>query len=595
MPTYQPSLRDMMFVIEEIGELARISRLPGYDEASPDLVAAVLEEAGRFGAEVLAPLNPVGDHVGVTMEAGRVFLAPGFVDSYHHFVEGGWNAVPFDPEHGGQGLPWLVATAVQEIWHAANMSFGLIPMLTQGAVECLSVHGTPEQKEMLLPKLVSGHWTGTMNLTEPSAGSDVGALRTKAVKEGDHYRITGQKIFITGGEHDAAENIIHLVLARLPDAPPGVRGISLFVVPKMLVNPDGSLGARNDVKCLKLEHKLGIHGSPTCVMAFGEDEGAIGTLVGQENQGLALMFTMMNNARLAVGLEGIAVGDRAYRKAVAYARERVQGSAPGGGGNVAIINHPDVRRMLMTGRALSEATRALAYYVASRIDIAKRDPDQAAQSEAHAIVELLIPVVKAWGTNSGIQVADLAIQVFGGMGFIEESGVAQHLRDARITAIYEGTNGIQAMDLVGRKLIRDGGAAFHAFLARLRHLDAELAAAPGESFAVLRRRLAEAVFAASTAAERLLAGHREDPHLAGSTAAPFLELVGIAAGGWLMARMALAAQRRLDGGDADEPFLAGKIATARFYAESIMPKAGALLASVEAGSGSVMALPQDWF
>ena len=401
MPVFTAPVTDMLFAIEEVGGLAEIAALPGCEEATSDLVAAVLEEAGKFGAEVLAPLNPSGDREGCRLENGRVTLPAGFVEAYRRFVEGGWNAVPFTPDHGGQGLPWLVATAVQEVWHAANMSFGLIPMLTQGAVETIAEHAPPAVRDMFIDKLVTGEWTGTMNLTEPSAGSDVGALRSKAEPDGDRWRIRGQKIFITGGEHDAAANIVHLVLARIPNAPPGVKGISLFAVPKFLVNPDGSLGRRNDVKCIKIEEKLGIHASPTCVMAFGEDEGAVGWLLGRENQGLGLMFTMMNNARLAVGLEGVAVAERATQKAVAYARERVQ--------HVAIIKHPDVRRMLLTSRALVEATRALTYYVASRIDISKRHPDAAVREAVHARVELLTPVVKAWATGSGIQVADLAV------------------------------------------------------------------------------------------------------------------------------------------------------------------------------------------
>jgi alkylation response protein AidB-like acyl-CoA dehydrogenase len=586
MPVFTPPVVDMLFAIEEAGELARVSSLPDYEEATPDLVTAVLAEAGRFGAEVLAPLNAIGDREGCHLDNGRVTLPNGFAAAYRQFVDGGWNAVPFNPDHGGQGLPWLVATAVQEIWHAANMSFGLIPMLTQGAVECLNEHATPAIKAMFLDKLVSGEWTGTMNLTEPAAGSDVGALRSKAEPDGDRWRIRGQKIFITGGEHDAPSNIIHLVLARVPDAPTGVKGISLFAVPKYLVNPDGSLGRRNDVKCIKIEEKLGIHGSPTCVMAFGEDEGAVGWLLGKENQGLTLMFTMMNNARLAVGLEGIAVGERAYQKAVAYARERVQ--------HVAIINHPDVRRTLLTSRALVEATRALAYYTASRIDISKRHPDADLRAHTHARVELLTPVVKAWGTASGIQVADMAIQVFGGMGYIEESGVAQHLRDARITAIYEGTNGIQAMDLVNRKLLRDGGAAFRDLLNEIRTLDAELAAAGSESCTVIRHALEQAVSAATRAADFIHAGHGGDAALAGAAASPFLELVGITCGGWMMARLALAAHRRMADG-ADDPFLPAKIATARFFAEALLPKTGALLAAVQAGSGSIQAFRDDWF
>ncbi|CCG40270.1 acyl-CoA dehydrogenase [Magnetospirillum molischianum] len=594
MPTFTPPVRDMAFVINEIGALDRISALPGYEEATPDLVGAVLEEAGRFGAGVLAPLNPVGDREGCELEGEKVKLPTGFVDAYRRFVESGWNAVPFEPEFGGQGLPWLVATAVQEIWHAANMSFGLIPMLTQGAVELLSVHGTADQKALLLPQLVSGAWTGTMNLTEPGAGSDVGALRTRAVRDGDRYRITGQKIFITAGEHDAAENIIHLVLARLPDAPPGAKGISLFVVPKFLVNPDGSLGKRNDVSCIKLEHKMGINGSPTCVMAFGEDEGAIGTLVGRENQGLALMFTMMNNARLAVGLQGVAIAERATQKAVAYARERIQGIAPGRDAPGPIIHHPDVRRMLMTQRALVEAGRALTYFTAAQIDLSRRSPDKAERAAAHALVDLLIPVVKSWGTANGVQIADMAVQVFGGMGFVEETGVAQHLRDARIAPIYEGTNGIQALDLIGRKLIRDRGEAMQALLTQIRQTEAELAEVGGEALARLRSELAAATTRCAETVAWILAHQSEDPNLAGAVASPFLNLVAFTAGGWMTARMALAAQRQLASAS-DDPFLMAKITTARFYADQILPQTAGLSVMVTAGADSVMALAVDGF
>jgi len=482
----------------------------------------------------------------------------------------------------------VVATAVQEIWHAANMAFALTPMLTQGAVEALSLHGSDELKQTYLAKLISGEWTGTMNLTEPSAGSDVGALRTKAVKQADGtYRITGQKIFITSGDHEMAENIVHLVLARLPDAPAGVKGISLFVVPKYLVNPDGSLGKRNDVTCIKLEEKLGIHGSPTCVMAFGEHEGAVGWLVGEENKGLALMFTMMNNARLSVGLEGVAQCERATQKAVAYAKERVQGGGP-------IIIHPDVRRMLLTSKALTEATRAVAYYAASLLDIARHHPDAAKRAESQALVDLLIPVVKAWSTDTGLAVTSTAIQVFGGMGFVEETGVAQHMRDARIAQIYEGTNGIQAMDLAGRKVVRDNGRAFGLLLERIRTADSELAAA-GEGWATLKHRLGAAAAACEQAGQFLLKNHAADAALLGSVAVPFLELVGITVGGWLMAKAGLKADALLAQGADGSDYLSAKVVTARHFGDAVLTRAGALLAQIEAGSGQIMALDADRF
>ncbi|MBI5165679.1 MAG: acyl-CoA dehydrogenase [Magnetospirillum sp.] len=589
MPRFDAPVQELAFVLDEIAGLAEIAGLPGGEEATPDLVAAVLEEAARFGGEILAPLNPVGDRQGCRLSNGMVTTPAGFPAAYARFVDGGWNGIAFAPDFGGQGLPWAVGTAVQEIWHAANMAFALVPMLTQGAVEALSHHGTAEQKRLYLPKLIRGEWTGTMNLTEPQAGSDVGALRTKAVPVGDgSWRISGQKIFITGGDHDLAENIVHLVLARTPGAPAGVRGISLFLVPKFLVGPDGALGPRNEVACIKLEHKLGINGSPTCTMAFGDGDGALGWMIGAENQGLALMFTMMNNARLAVGLEGIAQAERAYQKARAYARERVQGHDPLTRQPVTILHHPDVRRMLLDAKARTEAARALALYVAGQIDRARTCPD------AHRRVELLTPVVKAYGTETGVAVADTAIQVFGGMGYIDETGVAQHLRDARIAPIYEGTNGIQALDLVGRKLLKDGGAAFSALVAEMRALDAPLAAA-GAEVAGLRRRLAEAVNAADAAGRHILGGAGADPRLAAAVAWPFLLLVATATCGWLMAKAALAARRRLAAGDQAVPFLEGKIVTARAYAELHLVQAESYLAQVESGSTSVMALSDDQF
>jgi alkylation response protein AidB-like acyl-CoA dehydrogenase len=593
MPTFRPPIQDMAFVVEHLAGLPEISALPGFEDATADLVMAVLAEAGRFGAEVLAPLNPIGDQQGCRLENGTVTSPKGFREAYGQFVEGGWNAVPFEPEYGGQGLPQLVATAVQEIWHAANMSLALTPMLTQGAVEALAVHGSDQLKQRYLPKLISGEWTGTMNLTEPSAGSDVGALRTKALRQDDGtYRIMGQKIFITSGDHDLADNIIHLVLARLPDAPAGIKGISLFLVPKFLVKDDGGLGARNDLACIKLEEKMGIHGSATCVMAYGENDGAIGWLVGEENKGLALMFTMMNNARLSVGLEGVAQAERAYQKAAQYARERVQGQVPGKAEPVAIIHHPDVRRMLMESKALVEATRALAYFTAGRIDIAKHHCDPAERAKAQGVVDLLIPVVKAWSTDTGFHVATNAVQVFGGMGYIEETGVSQQLRDVRIAAIYEGTNGIQAMDLVGRKLLRDGGKTLAAFVAEMRRLEADMA---GDQWAGLRKRLGAAISATEAAATFLLGNSAADPFLAGAVAAPFLELVGITAGGWLMAKAAITAEGLLKAGAEGGDYLTAKGITARFYGDAVLTRAGGLLAQIEAGSAATMALDQDSF
>ena len=444
--TYAAPLKDMRFVLEHVAGLDQIARLPGGDAADPELVEQILAQAGAFAAEQLAPLNVVGDRQGSRLENGVVRTPEGWREAYRQHVDGGWNSVPFEPDFGGQGVPWLVATAVNEMWQSANMAFALCPLLNMGAVELLSAHGSPEQKSVYLAKMVSGDWTGTMNLTEPQAGSDVGALRTRAVAENGHYRIKGQKIFITYGEHDLTENIVHMVLARTPDAPPGSRGISLFIVPKFLPGPDGRPKDRNDLRCVSLEHKLGIHASPTAVMAYGDNDGAIGFLVGEENRGLEYMFTMMNNARLNVGLQGVAIAERAYQQACAYARTRVQGREFGASGKAAavpIIRHPDVRRMLLTMRAATEAARALTYYAFAALDLAKRHPDAAERARHQARVDLLTPVAKAWSTDIGVEVASIGIQVHGGMGFIEETGAAQHLRDARIAPIYEGTNGIQ--------------------------------------------------------------------------------------------------------------------------------------------------------
>src|SRR5690606_10972149 len=460
----------------------------------------------------------------------------GFREAYRQFVEGGWNGVPFPVEHGGQGLPWLVSTALSEMWASANLSFSLCPLLTQGAIDLLQAHGSEAQKEMFLPRMISGEWTGTMNLTEPQAGSDVGALRTRAERNGDHYLIRGQKIFITYGEHDFTDNIIHMVLARTPDAPPGIRGISLFVVPKVLVESDGRLGARNDVRVASLEHKLGIHASPTCVMSYGDDTGAVGYLIGEEGRGIEYMFTMMNNARLGVGLEGVAIAERAYQQAVAFARERIQGrdALSGDEAPVPIIRHPDVRRMLLSIRADTEATRALAYYVAAAMDRARGAQSDVERQRWQQRVDLLIPVVKAFSTDVGVDAASTALQVHGGMGFIEETGAAQHYRDARIAPIYEGTNGIQALDLLGRKTLRDKGAALQALIAEI-EVDASAGIGSGNPhIRTIHERLGEAATALARAGRSLIERRQGADVLAGAT--PFLRLVGLATTGWLLGR-----------------------------------------------------------
>ncbi|GAB4392828.1 MAG: acyl-CoA dehydrogenase [Kiloniellaceae bacterium] len=584
--TYAAPIREMRFALDAIAELPEIARLPGYEEATPDLVSAILEEAGRLAGEVIAPLNHPGDREGSVFENGVVRTPDGFQEAYRQFVEGGWNALPFDTDFGGQGLPWALATAVQEMWQAANLSFGLCPLLTAGAVELLQAHGSDRQKTDYLAKMISGEWTGTMNLTEPQAGSDVGALKTRAVRNGDHYLITGQKIYITWGEHDCADNIVHMVLARLPDAPEGTRGISLFLVPKFIVNEDGSLGPRNDLRCVSIEHKLGIKASPTAVMSYGDSGGAVGYLVGEENKGMACMFTMMNNARLAVGLQGVAIAERAYQQARAYAFERVQSKAidasPENKDSVKIIRHPDVRRMLATMKARTEAARALAYLAAAALDRAKREPEAEKRKAAQARLDLLIPLTKAWCTDIGCEVASIGVQVHGGMGFIEETGAAQHYRDARILPIYEGTNGIQALDLLGRKLLRDEGAAMTQLILELR------AGLPEDDS--LRAPLAAAVGILDRTTAWLLENGAKDLSLGAAGATPYQSLCASVLGGWLLARSAEEAAK----GD-DKAFAAAKLKTARFYADNLLGEVSGLAEAVTHGAAAALAFADDDF
>ncbi|QEL65303.1 3-(methylthio)propanoyl-CoA dehydrogenase [Oryzomicrobium terrae] len=597
MAEYIAPLREMQFVMQELAGLEQVAQLPGCEEATADLADAILDEASKFASNVLSPLNWSGDQEGAKWANNAVTMPAGFKSAYQQFAENGWTALACDPEFGGQGLPKILSTPVNEMWKSANMAFSLCPMLTQGAIEALLVAGSDELKQRYLPKMVSGEWTGTMNLTEPNAGSDLAAVRTRAEPQGDGtYKVFGQKIFITYGDHDMVSNTVHLVLARLPDAPEGVKGISLFVVPKFMVNADGSLGARNDAYCVSIEHKLGIHASPTAVMAFGDNGGAIGYLVGQENRGLEYMFIMMNAARFAVGMEGVALAERAYQRARDYAKERIQGTEVGvrGGPKVAIIKHPDVRRMLMSMRSQTEAMRALAYVVAAAMDAAKRHPDEAERAKNQAFADLMIPVVKGWSTEQSIEIASTGVQVHGGMGFIEETGAAQHLRDARITAIYEGTTAIQANDLIGRKMAREGGVTMKAVLGLMQQTLGKLAEAKGEQFAVIRARLAAGVAALTKASEYMVATYGSDIKAAHAGSVPFLKLTGIVAGGWQMARAALIAQAKIDGGDAD-PFYAAKVVTTRFYADHILTQADGLAESIVAGASGVMALGEDQF
>ena len=591
MSTYTAPLKDMQFAIAEFAGLAEVARLPGCEEVNAELIEAVLTEAAKFAQGVLDPLNRSGDQNGAQWRDGVVTAPAGFKEAYAQFIEAGWNGLAGDTKFGGQGLPHLIALPLQEMWNSANMAFCLCPMLTTGVQEALSHHGSAALQATYMPKLVSGEWTGTMNLTEPQAGSDLSAVRARAVPEGDHYRIQGTKIFITWGEHDMADNIVHLVLARLPDAPEGVKGISLFVVPKFELNADGTPGRRNDIRCVSIEHKLGIHGSPTCVLAYGDHGGAVGYLVGEPHRGLGYMFTMMNHARLGVGMEGVAIAERAYQHALEYAKTRVQGRAIGqrSGDRVTIIHHPDVRRMLMTMRAQTEAMRALGYFAAGALDRSKHHADAAERARHQSRLDLLTPVVKGWCTETAIEIASLGMQVHGGMGFIEEAGAAQYLRDARITTIYEGTTGIQANDLIGRKVGAEKGATALAMIAEMRALDAPLAAA-GAAFSGMRAAFTPAVDGLEAATRWLVDHYAAEPQAAAAVAVPYLKLFGTVAGGWMMARAALIAQERRSASGADREFLDAKFATARFYMEHLLPQAGALAQTVTAGAASTLAL-----
>jgi alkylation response protein AidB-like acyl-CoA dehydrogenase len=592
---YHAPLREMRFVLHELAGLRAVQSMPGFDDASDEIVDAVLEECSKLMAEVIAPLNRVGDTQPARWSDGSVSTSPGFREAFRAFAEGGWQGVMHPSEHGGQGLPKLVATPCLEMLQAANLSFALCPLLTDGAIEALLTAGSVDQQQRYVPRLIDGSWTGTMNLTEPQAGSDLALVRTRAERQADgRYRVFGQKIFITYGEHDLAENIVHLVLARTPDAPPGIKGLSLFVVPKFLFGPDGRIGARNDVYCASLEHKLGIKGSPTAVLVFGDDCGAVGPgavaeLVGEENRGLEMMFIMMNAARFQVGLQGIAVGERAYQQAVAYARERVQSRAvEGSAGPVAIIEHPDVRRMLLSMRAHVEAARAIAYVAAAQSDIAHHHPDAAERRRAQSLYDYLVPIVKGWSTEIAVDVASTGIQVHGGMGFIEETGAAQHYRDARILPIYEGTTAIQANDLLGRKTLRDAGACAKGLIGEMAATITQVRGHADADCAAIAARLESAVAAYGAAVDHLLRISGSEPRRAYAGAVPYLKLTGIVLGGWQLARAALAAHRHLAGGE--DPFYRAKIATARFFADHVLSTAPALCTAIEAGGAGALDL-----
>ena len=595
--SYKAPLKDMLFVMNELAGLSTINALPGCEDATADTVEAVLEENAKVCANEVAPLNWPSDKDPSFWHDGQVTTAAGFKQAFKGFAEAGWQGVQHPTEFGGQGLPKLVATPCIEMLNASSISFALVALLSDGAIEALLTAGSDEQKATYLEPLISGKWTGTMNLTEPQAGSDLAAVRTRAVPQGDGtYKVFGTKIYITYGEHDMAENIVHLVLARTPDAPAGVKGISLFIVPKFLVNADGTLGVRNDAHCVSIEHKLGIKASPTAVLHFGDHGGAIGTLVGEENRGLEYMFIMMNAARFGVGLQGIGLADRAYQQAAAFAKDRVQSrDLAGSAGPVSIIHHPDVRRMLMSMRSQVEAARALAYVGAGISDVAHHHPDADTRKASLAVYEYLVPVIKGWSTEMSQDVTRDGVQVHGGMGFIEETGAAQHYRDSKILTIYEGTTAIQANDLVGRKTVRDGGAVAKSIIAQVRATEAELTGVDGADFKAIHRALTEGSAALEAVVEYVANNMKTDIKGVFSGSVLYLKLAGIVLGGWVMARAALIAQQKLDAGEGDASFYKAKIATARFFADHILTQASGLRIAIIEGSAGVLALTEDQF
>lgn len=594
MSEYTPPLDDMKFTLKQVVDVDSLAEFPSFADIGLESLNDLLDEAGRFFNEVISPTNRTGDLEGSSLNSdGSISTPTGFKEAYAQYVDAGWGAISFDPEYGGGGFPWLVGIAVTEMLTAANMALSLNPMLTQGSIHALTAHGDSNQKLTWLPKLITGEWAGTMNLTEPHAGSDVGALTTKAERQDNGtYKITGQKIFITWGEHDLTENIVHLVLARTPDAPPGTKGISLFIVPKYMVNEDGTLGEANDVKCISIEHKLGIHASPTCVLQFGENGGAEGYLVGDENSGMRYMFTMMNQARLAVGLEGLSVADRSYQQALEYALERRQGRREGTakGDSALIIEHPDVRRMLMTMKSYIEAMRCLIYLNAKSIDVAHNHPEETARERGKELTDLLTPLSKGWCTDLGNEITSLGIQVHGGMGFVEETGAAQHYRDIRIAGIYEGTNGIQAIDLVGRKLgMRDGEVVYEL----LSEIDSTITILLDNDMKEIGSSLQDANESLRAASTWLLenGGGGSDAGLAGAT--PYLRMFGTTVGGWLLAKSALRAQELLSEEPENVSFLEAKVETALFFAQQLLPQVTGLLPSVISGADSLFAIGSE--
>jgi alkylation response protein AidB-like acyl-CoA dehydrogenase len=593
MHEYQAPLADMKFALRELADFGLLAQLPGFGDMTLDVADAVLDEAAKFAGGVLSPLNRSGDLEGVRWQEGQVLTAGGWKQAYSRFAADGWNALSCSEEFGGQNLPRVLSALIEEMWNGANIAFALCPMLTRGAVDAIELRGSQAQKRTYLRRMVSGEWTGTMNLTEPQAGSDLSAVRTRAVPDGDgRYRLTGQKIFITYGEHDLTGNIIHMVLGRTAGAPEGVKGISLFLVPKYLVNADGSLGERNDVHCVSVEHKLGIHASPTCVLAYGQNGGAVAELIGEENRGLEYMFIMMNAARYSVGIEGVGLSERAYQAALAYARERIQSTEAGvrGGPRVPIVRHPDVRRMLMLMKSQTEAMRALSVVVAVSLDAARLHPRPEERERHQALADLMIPVIKGWCTENSVDITSLGLQVHGGVGFIEETGAAQFVRDARITPIYEGTTGIQANDLIGRKLARDGGRVAQTVIVQMRELAGDLAAAPNLTAAAAA--FSAAIDALERAIRYVVENYAADIRSVSVGAVPMLKLFGIVAGGWQLLRSALISQQRLAapaGNGADTGFYEAKILTAQFYADHLLSQAQGLSHSIVHGAAGALA------
>jgi hypothetical protein len=595
--TYRAPVKDMLFCMKELAGIDQLMQIPGFEEAGCDTAAAVLEECAKFNEGVVAPLNWEGDKYPSSFHDGKVTTTPGFKQAFRQFAEGGWQGIQHPVEFGGQGLPKTIGAACGEILQSANLSFALCPLLTDGAIEALLTAGSDEQKATWIPPMIEGRWTGTMNLTEPQAGSDLAAVRTRAEPQPDgSYKLFGTKIFITYGEHDMAENIVHLVLARVQGAPEGVKGISLFICPKFLLNADGSPGARNDVHCVSIEHKMGIKASPTAVLQYGDHGGAIGYLVGQENRGLEYMFIMMNSARFGVGVQGLAASERAYQKAVQYARDRVQSRPVDGSvkGAAPIIHHPDVRRMLMTMRATAEACRALAITAAAAYDAAHHHPDAETRAQNQAFYEFMVPLIKGYSTETSLEVTSLAVQVHGGMGFIEETGIAQLYRDAKILTIYEGTTAIQANDLIGRKTSRDGGQSAKAIAGQIELTEADLAARNDLAAQSFAKRLKAAREAFIEVVDFVAGQTKASPNAVFAGSVPYLMLAGNLMAGWQMGRALLAAEDAINEGEEVE-FMQAKVATARFYAEHILTRIPALRDSILEGGESACALPLEAF